>query len=243
MTALRPGASPPPVAMPMQRMSDMGVRCGSLDLSRWSLVVSHWPSAVRAKCGHSRKCCYSWRSEEPRFVPAPVANPRIPPQDHTCTAGEMDNVTSWRSGGMPELLGAGSCFVTGIDFFAQAAASGLDCVNSDSTHIRKRRILMPRRAVLTFTLLALSACILSYKLGAAPTALAKSHPGQETVTAPPPLPAPPAEWVVHATAAAGSIASTTRATGGTGVQHVIDCISATVYGTTNIGAQVALVNL
>src|SRR5579863_5781049 len=33
ITALSPGASPPPVAMPIQRMSDMGIR-------RWSLVVS-----------------------------------------------------------------------------------------------------------------------------------------------------------------------------------------------------------
>src|ERR1700683_3382126 len=51
MTALRPGASPPPVAIPMQRMSDIETVVG-----RWSLVPSQgsgqaknsrWPSRTR----------------------------------------------------------------------------------------------------------------------------------------------------------------------------------------------------
>src|SRR5271166_5373246 len=35
MTALRPGASPPPVAIPIQRMSGIGT-------CRWSFVVGRW---------------------------------------------------------------------------------------------------------------------------------------------------------------------------------------------------------
>src|SRR5713101_4111343 len=43
MTAFRPGASPPPVPMPIQRMSDID---SSLVVGRWSLVVGRRSSVV-----------------------------------------------------------------------------------------------------------------------------------------------------------------------------------------------------
>ena len=84
---------------------------------------------------------------------------------------------------------------------------------------------MPKKAVLTFTLLALAACFFSYKLGSSPVALAKSHSPQDGAVAPP-LPSPPATWVLHQDGNAPS--SVTKPAGGAGVQHVVDCISATV---------------
>jgi len=84
---------------------------------------------------------------------------------------------------------------------------------------------MPRKTVLLFTLLTLVACLLSYQLGSAPSVLAKSHVTAQDAAAnvPPPLPAPPAEWVVF-DYASGTAATTTKA-GAAGVQHVADCIS------------------
>src|SRR5216683_78914 len=43
MTAFRPGASPPPVPMPIQRMSDID---SSLVVGRWSLVVGRRSSGA-----------------------------------------------------------------------------------------------------------------------------------------------------------------------------------------------------
>lgn len=85
---------------------------------------------------------------------------------------------------------------------------------------------MPKKAVLLFTLLALVACLLSYKLGSVPVALAKARPAQqdEAERVPPPLPAPPAEWVVTNTTNGPTAAMAIRA-GVAGVQHVADCVS------------------
>lgn len=91
------------------------------------------------------------------------------------------------------------------------------------------------------TVLASAACLFSYKLGSASVALAgPGHVQEELPAVAPPLPAPPAEWVVHATATPGGTAAATGSSAGTGVQHVVDCISATPYGTANIGAEVPL---
>ncbi len=101
---------------------------------------------------------------------------------------------------------------------------------------------MLKKVLPIFTILLVAACFLSYKHGSAPTAFAKGNgsPQQVSDPAPPPLPAPPAEWVVHAVANPGSIAVATRPAGGAGVQHVVDCVSATVYATSGVGDEVAL---
>jgi hypothetical protein len=102
---------------------------------------------------------------------------------------------------------------------------------------------MPRKAVLLFTLLALTACFLSYKLGSSPVAYAKSHPAQQDSptegAAPPPLPPPPAEWVVFSAPGVGSLASVTKPGGGAGVQHVADCVSASVTAFSGSGGGVS----
>ena len=89
---------------------------------------------------------------------------------------------------------------------------------------------MQKRAVLTFTLLTLTACFLTYKLGSAPTVLAKAHttPQDESARVLPPLAAPPGTWVVTSTPAEGTPASAVKAAGGSGVQHVASCVSATI---------------
>ncbi len=94
---------------------------------------------------------------------------------------------------------------------------------------------MQKRAVLTFTLLALTACFLSYKLGSTPSVLARSHamPQDEAANVPPPLPAPPAEWVLSDFEYT-KVASVTRA-GVAGVQHVVDCVSVTEDDTGTAG--------
>jgi len=80
------------------------------------------------------------------------------------------------------------------------------------------------RKVLASALLALVACLLTLEISSAPTALAKSRPArQDETSAPPPLPAPPAEWVVS-NEIAGAAAVATKA-GISGVQHVADCVS------------------
>jgi hypothetical protein len=79
---------------------------------------------------------------------------------------------------------------------------------------------MSRRAVLLLTLLTLVAgYLVGHKLSAPPAVLGAASP---------PLSAPPAEWVVHDLTASGTAAVATRPAGGAGVQHVVDCISATV---------------
>jgi hypothetical protein len=83
---------------------------------------------------------------------------------------------------------------------------------------------MPKKAALLFTLLTLIACFLSYSLGAAPTALARTNAGPQEAGVLAPLPAPPAEWVVNAS---GNISAAATKPGVAGVQHVADCIQVT----------------
>jgi len=86
---------------------------------------------------------------------------------------------------------------------------------------------MQKRAALTFTLLALTACFLSYKFGSAPVALAKSHPSQQEIgAAPPPLPAPPNEWSLTNLQVSKTFGANVNKAGVAGVQHVADCIMA-----------------
>jgi hypothetical protein len=86
---------------------------------------------------------------------------------------------------------------------------------------------MQKKVVLLFSFLVVAASILSYKLGSTPVALAKgrSTAQEDSDRVAPPLPAPPAEWVVYNI---GSL-SPAKATRGavSGVQHVADCISVT----------------
>ncbi len=88
---------------------------------------------------------------------------------------------------------------------------------------------MPKKAVLAFSFLALTACLLSYRLGSSPAALAKSPtPGQES-SAPPPLSAPPAEWAITGANTGSTTPASAVKAGAAGVQHVADCIAASGY--------------
>lgn len=96
---------------------------------------------------------------------------------------------------------------------------------------------MPKKVALLFTLLTLIACILSYKLGSPPVALAKARPAlQDAAT--PALPAPPAYWVAHSITATGAAQAVKPAQAG--VQHVVTCISATVTNPTSGGSPIVL---
>ncbi len=90
---------------------------------------------------------------------------------------------------------------------------------------------MPKKAVLLFTLLTLTACFLSYRLGSAPVALAKAPPAQQDMTdraTPPPLPTAPATWaLINGGGNITGVVSVTKPAGGTGVRHVATCITAT----------------
>ncbi len=101
---------------------------------------------------------------------------------------------------------------------------------------------MLKKILPLFVLITLAACLFSYKLGSAPVALAKAGPttGEVNELATPALSAPPAEWVIQAVTSPGTIASVTRAAGGAGVQHVVDCISATLWASSSVGAAVPL---
>jgi len=100
---------------------------------------------------------------------------------------------------------------------------------------------MPKKAILLFTFLALAACFLSYKLGSVPVAMAKARPAlQDDERVPPPLPAPPAEWVVFKTAV-GNVLATAVKPGVAGVQHVVDCVTFTGY--VSSGSQTTFVDL
>jgi hypothetical protein len=72
---------------------------------------------------------------------------------------------------------------------------------------------MSKKTVLAFTLLALVACFLSYKIGSSPAVHAQS------------LPPAPAEWVLEG-GGSGTFASVTKPSVA-GVQHVADCVSMT----------------
>lgn len=97
---------------------------------------------------------------------------------------------------------------------------------------------MPKKALCTYTLLALTACFLSYKLGSAPTALASRslspQSGTEEVT--PTLPTAPGTWALTATQTVeGASAGVTKAAGGAGVKHVATCVSASIQSFNNGG--------
>ena len=87
---------------------------------------------------------------------------------------------------------------------------------------------MVKKILPLFVLVTLAACLLSYKLGSAPTAHA-----QIAQTLPP----PPNEWAVS-DREIGTAAVATRA-GASGVQHVADCISIVVMNTSPPGNQAA----
>ena len=88
---------------------------------------------------------------------------------------------------------------------------------------------MTKKILPLFVLITLAACLLSYKLGGTPTALARASSQESVADGPSPLlPAPPAEWVVYGEGNGTSAAVAVRPAGGAGVQHVVDCISATV---------------
>lgn len=90
---------------------------------------------------------------------------------------------------------------------------------------------MSKKTVFAFSILALTACFLSYKVGSTPTAHAAT------------LPPPPAEWVLSDfSETAGVDASVTRPAVA-GVQHVADCVSFSSYTTgTSIFGHIALLD-
>jgi hypothetical protein len=105
---------------------------------------------------------------------------------------------------------------------------------------------MPKKAVFALSLLALTACFLSYRLGSSPVAYAKARPTpQEEAVARPPQSAPPATWTLTAlgTSTAGAIVTRPAASG---VQHVATCVTASFYvspsATSAIGNTLGLYN-
>jgi hypothetical protein len=98
---------------------------------------------------------------------------------------------------------------------------------------------MPKKTALTFTLLALTACFLSYKLGSVPVAHAKSHAPQQDSAVAPPLPTAPATWSLTA-AFENAAVSVTRPAGGAGVKHVATCIAGANFNPSGTGAASAL---
>jgi hypothetical protein len=69
---------------------------------------------------------------------------------------------------------------------------------------------MPKKVVLPFALLVLAACFLSYKVGSAPTALAKARPAEQDAALPA-LAASPGTWTLTASPAEGQTATVTKA--------------------------------
>jgi hypothetical protein len=105
---------------------------------------------------------------------------------------------------------------------------------------------MPKKVVFAFSLLAITACFLSYRLGSSPIAYAKARPiPQEGAVAKPPLSSPPATWTLTAlgTGTAGAIVTRPAASG---VQHVATCITASFFvspsSTSAIGNTLGLYN-
>lgn len=86
---------------------------------------------------------------------------------------------------------------------------------------------MLKKPAFAITVLALSACFLSYKFGSTPVALAKPRAPQEDSVAPT-LPPSPGTWAINVLAPESARAIATKAAGGAGVQHVATCVSATV---------------
>lgn len=103
---------------------------------------------------------------------------------------------------------------------------------------------MTKKVVPLFALITLAACLFSYKLGSAPTALAKAPAPQEMSdqAAPQTLPTAPATWTLTAQGGGTKVATLTRPAGGSGVKHVATCIafSENSVGTTYADFGVAL---
>jgi hypothetical protein len=72
------------------------------------------------------------------------------------------------------------------------------------------------------------ACVLSYKLGSTPVALASARPAAQELTAAPPLPTAPTTWVLTTATNVGGVISVTRPAGGTGVKHVASCVTGSI---------------
>lgn len=91
---------------------------------------------------------------------------------------------------------------------------------------------MPKKVILSFTLLVLTACLVSYKLGSAPVAYAQT------------LPPSPGTWAL--TNANGGVSGWVSVTEPaiSGVQHVATCITGSMFnsGTTYTNANVYLLN-
>jgi hypothetical protein len=91
---------------------------------------------------------------------------------------------------------------------------------------------MSKKVILLFTFLTLAACLLSYKFGSTPVALAKGQAIQpETAASTPPLPAPPAEWSLFNVQHSSTTEAIVIKPGVSGVQHVADCIVVTATTT------------
>lgn len=87
---------------------------------------------------------------------------------------------------------------------------------------------MSRKTAFAFTLLVLAACCLSYKLGSAPSALAKARPQQDGVASALTLPTAPANWAITTSVGGSGLVTATRAAGGSGVKHVATSLSFTL---------------
>ena len=86
---------------------------------------------------------------------------------------------------------------------------------------------MTKKILPLFVLITLAACLLSYKIGSAPVALAKARPNPQDASesaAPMTLPTAPGTWTVTGAGGSGQRVSISRPAGGTGVKHVATCI-------------------
>jgi hypothetical protein len=87
---------------------------------------------------------------------------------------------------------------------------------------------MTKKILPLFTIITLAACLLSYKLGSAPVALAEPGAAAQEMAAqdsPATLPTAPATWTAFFPFNGGGVPTATRAAGGAGVKHVATCIS------------------
>jgi hypothetical protein len=100
---------------------------------------------------------------------------------------------------------------------------------------------MTKKLLPLLALITLGACLLTYKLGSAPVALAKAMPNPQEASesaVPLTLPTAPATWTLTAEDTSGgtTFASATRPAGGAGVKHVATCISFSFYQTSGSGS-------
>jgi hypothetical protein len=100
---------------------------------------------------------------------------------------------------------------------------------------------MTKKILPLFALITLAACLLSYKAGSAPVALANARSTPQDASeseVPLALPTAPATWTLTAEDVSGgtTFASATRPAGGAGVKHVATCISFSFYQTSGSGS-------